>query len=345
VTASISPPRVAYREDGQLRQLYNYILARTAAAPGISSAAIVSVLPLSGMIVNMNFGIEGQPPPRSFADAPMAGYRTVSPAYFETMGMRIVEGRAFTDADREDSEGVAIVNETLARRYWPKTSAVGKRVIAAQRPATIVGIVNDVRHSGPASPPEAELYLPLMQSVARSAWIVVKVEPGAGRAAGSLRTIVSSVDRNLPVSDIVPLGDLFNRNIAQTRFVAALLSGFSALATVLAVVGIYSVLWFAVSRRRRDIGVRMALGANRGTVLRLVLTQSLVLVAVGVAAGSVLAAGLSRFLRTLLFDVQPGDPLTIGGTAVLTIAAALAASYPPAHRAAHVDPVAALRED
>jgi hypothetical protein len=240
-----------------------------------------------------------------------------------------------------------VINEVLASRYWPDVSPIGRRVSLQGTEATIVGVVANVRHGGPRAPADGELYVPLLQSAGpgRGAWIVARTDRNIATTAASMRSAVRHVDPNLPLAQAVPLDELLGRVLAPSRFVTAVLTGFSSLATTLALVGIYSVLSFTVSRRTRDIGVRMALGASRPSVLRLILAQSLWLVMAGVAAGAAFAAGLSRFLETLLFEVEAGDPWTIAGTGVLIMAAATLASYAPARRAARIDPLAALRED
>ena len=345
MTASINPPRTTYRDTDALRQLYTQILTKTAQTDGIDAVAIVSVLPLSGMIVNMNFSVEGRALPRTPGDAPLAGFRTISPAYFSVMGMQVVEGRGFTDGDREGSTPVVVVNRTLAQRYWPGTSALGKRVTVERDEATIVGVVNNVHHAGPAMAPEAEMYLPYQQASPRAAWIVARSDRHEAVLASSIRSAVRSIDRNLPLAQVTPLAILLGRNLAQPRFVTALLTGFASLATVLAIVGIYSVLSLVVRRRTREIGVRMALGATRAAVIAMVLRYSLLLAGGGVIVGAALGAGLSRFLGTLLFEIRPGDPMTMLWMALLIVAAAIAASLAPARRASLIDPMAALREE
>lgn len=345
LTASISPPRAAYREDEALQQLYTQILTKAAHTNGIAAVAIVSVLPLSGMIVNMNFGIEGREEPRAPGDAPIAGFRTISPAYFAVMGMRIVEGRVFTDSDGEGSARVVIVNRTLAQRYWPGASPIGKRLMVERDEATIVGVVNDVHHAGPAAPPQAELYLPYVQASPRAVWIVARSDRHGPALASSIRSAIASIDRNLPVAQVAPLTVLLGRSLAQPRFVTMLLTGFAVIATSLAVVGIYSVLSLSVRRRTREIGVRIALGATPTAVMAMVLRRSLLLAGGGIVLGAALGAGLSRFLGTLLYEIRPGDPITILGMAVLITVAAIAASLAPARRASLIDPIAALREE
>jgi putative ABC transport system permease protein len=347
MTASISPPRVTYDSDEKLQALYASILEQAAREPGVRGAALVSVLPLSGTTIMVDFAVEGRAQPQSPGQAPLAGLRAVSADYFRVMGMRLIEGRGFSGADRAGAEPVAIVNQVTAARYWPSGSPLGRHLRVQGREATIVGVVANVRHAGPAVPADAELYVPVMQSSGpgRGAWIVAKAEPGSTTVATAIRSAVRRSDPNLPVAQVAPLDDLLARVLAPARFVATLIAGFSVLATALALIGIYSVMSFTVSRRTRDIGVRMALGASRPSVLALVLRQSLLIAAAGVAAGTVVALSLSAVLQTLLFEVQASDPWTIAATAALVLAAAMLATYAPARRAARIDPLAALRED
>jgi putative ABC transport system permease protein len=303
------------------------------------------MLPLSGGEMRINFGIPGRQASATRAEDPVAAMRWISAGYFETMGIRLVRGRVPADSDTADAPPVVLVNEALARRYWPGDDAIGRKVDVDMQEATIVGIVADVRHGGPAASPGAEMYLPYTQFPPRGGWLVLRTAGDPALLAPALRTAVRQVDPSLPLSSVAPMSRLVERSIAQPRFIAALLSGFALLALVLTLGGVYSVLSFACSRRTREIGVRMALGAERGAVVWMVLRHSLVLVVAGLALGVALALPLARALRSLLFGVGPSDPVTFGAMALLVVTAGLAASYLPARRAALVDPVVALRED
>lgn len=345
MTASITPPRGMYRGDDAMRQLYGQILDRAATIRGVEAAAITSILPLSGMNTDFTFHIVGRTPPSGPAEQPVAWFRVVSPQYFQAMGMRILQGRGISPEDGPDAPRVVVVNETLARRYWGRESPLAGKLDVNGDAVTIVGVVADVHHRGPATLPDAEMYLPHMQAPLRGGWIVLRTRDDPAAAIAPLRQIVREINPNLPLAQVAPMSQLVERTLAEPRFLAALLTGFSGLAAALALVGIYSVLSFSVSRRVREIGVRMALGAARGSVVALVLRQSLVLVGVGLSAGAALAVVFSRLLGTLLFEVQPGDPSTIVGMAVLVAVAGLAASYAPARRASRIDPIVALREE
>jgi putative ABC transport system permease protein len=303
------------------------------------------MLPLSGGEMRVDFVIPGHPPPARDGDAPIASMRYVSAGYFQTMGIRLASGRELASTDTAGTAPVVVINEALARRYWPGQEPVGRKVEVEMKEATIVGIVDDIHHAGPAHAPAPEMYLPYTQFPPRGGWIVIRTAGDPAALATALRSAVRDVDPNLPLSSVAPMSSLVERSVAQPRFLAALLGGFALLAVVLTLFGIYSVLSFAVSRRTREIGVRMALGAERRSVVGLVLSESVTRVAAGIAAGTVVAVALAQFLRTLLFGVGPADPATYLSMAGLIALAALAASYIPARRAAMVDPLVALRED
>ena len=247
--------------------------------------------------------------------------------------------------DTETSPGAVVVNETMARRYWPSATAIGATLLIGDLEATVVGIAGDVHHRGPAATPGAEMYIPFRQLTSRQAVLVLRTAGDPALTTPALRAAMKEVDPALPLSNVATLETLLDRSVSQARFLAALLGGFAALAAALALVGVYGLLSFSVSRRVRELGVRMALGAGRGRVVRLVLAQSATLVASGVVAGAGLAALLSQLLRTMLFGVEPGDPWTIVAMAMAIAVAAGVASLPPAFRAARIDPVVALREE
>lgn len=345
LTASIAPPRGQYRDPEALRQLYGRLLDRASAIPGVRSAGLTNMLPLSGGDFTLSFRIEGRPPAAAPGSGPVAGARIVSASYASTMGLRIAEGRDLSRLDTAHAPGAVLVNETMTRRYWPNASPLGAKLLIGDLEATIVGVVGDVHHRGPAATPGAEMYIPFAQFNARQVVLVLRTTGDPARVTPALRAAVKEIDPTLPLASVVTMETLLEQSVSQPRFLAALLTGFSLLAAALAVVGVYGLLSFAVSRRVRELGVRMALGAGRAHVLRLVFAQSATLVSVGLILGAGCAVGLSRVLTTLLFGVRPGDPLTIVAMACAIAAAAMLASLPPALRAARIDPVIALREE
>jgi putative ABC transport system permease protein len=345
LTAALTPPRGQYRDPAALRQLFGRVLDRASAIPGVRAAATTNMLPLSGGDFTLSFAIEGRPPAATPGGEPVAGTRVVSPSYVSTMGLRVLEGRDLTPRDSETAPGAVLVNETMARRYWPNASPIGARILLNDLEATVVGVVGDVHYRGPGAAPGAELYVPYQQFSARQAIVVLRTTGDPARVASALRAVLKEIDPALPLSNVMTMETLVARNVSQPRFLAALLTAFAALAALLALVGVYGLLSFAVSRRVRELGVRVALGAGRGRVLRLVIAQSARLVGVGLIAGIALSLALSRLLQSLLFGTQATDPSTIALMAISIALASLLASLPPALRASRIDPVVALRED
>jgi putative ABC transport system permease protein len=345
LTAAVAPPRTQYRDPAALRQLYGRLLERASTIPGVRAAALTNMLPLSGGDFNLSFAIEGRARVATPGAEPVAGARIVSPSYVSTMGVRLVQGRDLSPLDTENSPGAALVNETMARRYWPNASPLGARILLPDLELTVVGVVGDVHHRGPGATPGAEMYIPYEQFVARQVVIALRTTGDPARSASALRAVMREIDPALPLANVRTMDQLLSQNIAQPRFLAALLTGFAGLAALLALVGVYGLLSFSVSRRARELGVRMALGAGRTRVVTLVLGQSAALVGIGLVAGVALAMTLTRLLRTLLFGVRPGDPATVVAMAGGIALAALLASLPPALRASWIDPVIALREE
>jgi predicted permease len=345
LSASIVPPRAQYRDPAALRQLYQQLLDRAGSLPGVRSAALTNMLPLSGGNMSLSFQIQGRPPAALPGDEPVAGARIVSASYVATMGMRSLQGRDLSPLDTDEAPGALLVNETMAKRYWPGESPLGAQIIIGGLEATVVGVVGDVHHGGPASTPGAEMYIPFTQFSSRQTFVVIRTTGDPARTTTALRAAMKSIDPALPMANVTTMETLLEQSVAQPRFLAALLTGFAGLAAVLALVGVYGLLSFAVNRRVREIGVCMALGATRGRVLGAVLGQSATLVATGLVIGAALAIALSRLLRSLLFGVRPDNPLTIAGMAAAIAIAAIAASLPAAIRASRIDPVVALRED
>ena len=345
LTASISPPRAAYPGTESVQDLFSRMLARAARLPGVESASMTSILPLSGMQINFNFQIAGRLPSRTPGEDPVASFRSVGPTYFETMGMRVVEGRGLSASDLTGAPMVVVVNRALVKRYWSGVSPVGSTIGINGDQAEIVGIVVDVHHAGPATPPDGEVYATFNQLAPRGGWLVLRTAGEPSTVASPLRAAMKEIDPNLPLATMRPMSSLVLNSTAQPRFLATLLLWFAGVAATLAVMGVYGLVSFSASQRTREIGVRMALGASRGSVTSLVLGQSLKLVIGGVTLGALGAIALSRVVRSLLFGIEPHDPLTLASMGLLMLMATLVASYLPARRAASIDPVTALRDD
>lgn len=340
----VNPPRVAgYETRAKHLAFYDQVFAKAQALPGVEHVALASVLPLSGDS-DSDFRIEGRPAPASQSETPTTWYRLVSASYFDTMGISILRGRAFEPREAAPS---VIVNETFQRTYFPGQDPIGRRIrFGGEAPwATIVGIARDVKVRGAREPTRVETYIPYWQMTEPGMNIVIKASGNPAQLVGPLRQAVASVDRNVPVSGVVTLAELVGGSIENPRFFAVLALTFASLALVLAAIGIYGVMAYAVSQRTMEIGVRMAVGASAPDVFRLVITDGLKIAAIGIALGAGGSWLIGRSIVALLFGVRPGDPLTLAGTAAVLLAVAAAACFVPAWRATRVDPIVALRTE
>jgi predicted permease len=291
--------------------------------------------------------VEGYPPEEAERSGPQ--FNTAGPGYFRTLSIPFVAGRDFTDADNAAGPKVAIINETMARHYFPRGDAIGKRFALADPGAKpdieIVGVVKDSRYVDLRETTPRYVYLPVAQREPYSLTLHVRTAGDPAKLAAMVRGAVRSLDPNLPVYDITTLHAQVDSSLAQERLMASLTTWFGGLATVLAAVGIYGILAFAVARRTREIGIRMALGAEAGSVLALVLRHTAVMVAAGLVLGVAGAAGVTRLIGGTLYGVKPLDPIVMLGACAVLAAMALAASYVPARRAALTDPLTALRHE
>jgi putative ABC transport system permease protein len=344
LVGNVNAPRARFDNAGKIVALYDRLVERLQSVPGAEATALVSVLPLSGSDSDFAFFIEGRPKPATSAEQPTAWYRIVSSDYFKTMRIRIVRGRGLTDQDGTSAPGVVVINESLARKYWPNEDPLGRRISLDETTFTIVGIVADIRHRGPDRPPDEEMYLHYRQYPERGTVVVARSASGnAASLAPAVREAVRSVDPALPLANVTTMETLEADAVSQPRFVMLLVGLFAVVALALALVGVYGVLSYAVAQRTSEIGVRMALGATRGDVLRLVIFDGLRMVAVGAVIGVAGAAAAGRAMRALLFGVGAVDLPTLGLTVAALVAAAAVASAVPARRAIRIDPVEALR--
>ena len=327
---------------------YSQVLERVSALPGVVSVGYTTSVPLGWKGGANGFIIEGRQ--QELGLTPNAIHRQVSESYFQTMGIDLRSGRYFNDHDSEQSFPVAIVNESMARSYWPNDDAVGRRFKLGAPNApwlTIVGIVADVRQMGMDIPVKAEMYLPYRQ-IATHPWfgprdLVVRTSSDPMTVVAGVREVIRGVDPDQPVSSIVTMEELLTKETGSRRLGMILLSGYAGLALLLASLGIYGVLSYLVVQQTPEIGVRLALGASRGDVLGLVLKRGAALVLSGVAIGAVAAFALTRLMASLLFGVGATDPIVFAGISLLLTGVALAACFVPARRAAKVDPMVALR--
>ena len=354
LTMRLSLPAASYQTPEQVVDFYNRLLDRVRALPGVRAAGAVRALPLGSTIGDFGLRVEG------FTPTPGTGakgdWQIATPGYLEAMGERVIRGRGITADDKTDTMLVALVNEEMVRRYWAGRDPIGGRFQIGggvpNRPfVTVVGIVANVRHNGITEGVKEKFYVPHTQwhksvgNAIRSMTLVMKAQGDPRALTSTVRQTIRELDANLPVAGIRTMDDVVAATLSAPRFTGMLLGVFAVLALVLSAIGIYGVLSYVVSRRTREIGIRVAIGAGRGQVLRLVLGSGVGLALVGIVLGLAAAASLSRLMTTLLHDVQPGDPATYAAVAAALTVVAIAASLIPAWRATRVDPVRALKAE
>ena len=354
LTMRLAAPQATYQTPEQVVQFYEQLLERIRELPGVRVAGAVRSLPLGSTIGDFGLQIEGYvPPPGTNAKG---DWQIATDGYLEAIGERVVRGRSIGPTDMANSQLVGLINEEMARRYWPGQDPMGRRFKIgggnANRPwITVVGIVADVRHNGITEVIKEKFYIPHRQwhvslgNPIRSMTLVVKTTHNPTAIAGAVRQQVRSIDANMPVAEVRTMSEVVDATLSTPRFTGVLLGTFAALAVVLSAIGIYGVISYIVSRRTREIGIRVAIGAQRVEVIRLVLRNGLSLALLGVAIGVAGAAWASQLMRGLLHDVRPGDPLTFIAVGVILSAVAAVASFVPAWRAARVDPVVVLKGD
>jgi predicted permease len=308
----------------------------------VRAAGSIRDVPLRGNGERWSFSIPGQ----SFlaGQEPSAQMHQISNDFFRAMGVRL-RGRDFTLADRDSAPPALIVNEALAKRYWPNEDAIGKSIAFGTTPVPIVGVVGDIRQRGLAEPPEPMMYMHALQNFRARMSIVVRTTGAPLSYANVLRQAVWSVDPNQTITSVTPLQSVLGESVARPRLLAWLLALFGLLGLTLGALGIFGVLAYAVTQRRQEIGVRVALGASPASVLGLIVSRGMLLAGAGVALGLLGALFLTRWMQSVLYDIQPTDTLTFVEVVLVLLGASLLASWLPARRALRIDPVTALRYD
>jgi len=344
LTMGVSLPDSKYAEGDQRRAFTQQTLENLKVLPGVKSAAVVSTIPLGDGDLIYSLVVEGRPPAPQ-GQEPSANWYSVSPDYFQTMRIPLVKGRVFSDHDDSAAKRVAVINESLARRIFPGEDPIGKQIrmgIDSKTVREIVGIVKDVKHYGLESKFTMQMYEPYRQQPTNTMVYLLRTETDPASLASAARRVIFSLDKDQPVSEASTLEDLVSASASQRRFNTLLIGFFAVVALVLAAVGIYGVVAYSVAQRTHEIGVRMALGAQKRDVFSLILRQGMLLVVAGVALGLAGAMALTRLISQLLFDVSALDAATFVSTSLLLAAVALFACYLPARRAARVDPMVAL---
>jgi len=337
-------PQTKYKTPLDRSRFYMDAVHRVSSLPGVESAAAVSALPMYpvGIDFALPFTIEGKAAPAN-GEEPRADIRMATPKYFETMKMALIRGRFIDDRDRAGLPGAMVINETMARRYFDGEDPIGKVVRNPHGKAEVVGIVGDVKHYGLDSAPRAELFMPAYQQPLNGMALIVRTAADPKPFVDSIRREVLAIDAEQPIFDASTMVDAVSRSVFLPRISMVLLAAFAVSALLLAVVGIYGVVSYSVTQRTRELGVRMALGAGSSDTLRLVMSRSMLLIAVGTFAGLVASIGITRVMSGLLYEVSPLDPIVFVGVSSLLALAGLAASFIPARRATRVDPIIALR--
>ncbi len=350
LTASLSLPQARYADGPARQDFYARALDRIRALPGVEAAAVSMAIPPDRLVMTDPYTVDGRVPANREA-SPAVPHLLVSPEYFRALGVPLYAGRVFGDGDAAGSPYVVIINDVFARQIFPGEDPVGHRLLLGDYapdvpPATIVGVVGDVKYAGLDETPRPTMYTPYAQNTWwPTMYLIVRARTAPETQAAGVRAAIAAIDPALPVADLLPLRTLVGRSVAEPRFRATLVALFAGVALLLAAIGIYGILTYAVGRRTREIGLRMALGARQQDVLGLVLKQGMALAGAGTLAGLLGAFALSRLLQGLLFGVGPGDPPTFAAVAIVMLLVAFAACWLPARRAAAVDPMVALRSE
>jgi predicted permease len=346
-------------QPGRRAAFFEQALDRIRALPGVTAAGAINHLPIDGDLWTRSFVTASTAHLRP-EERPQAVYRVVLPGYFKAMGLPLVRGRDLTQSDSEQAAHVVIVNQKLAERQFPGQDPIGQRITldnpssANARWMTIVGVAKDAVQYSWSDDRSPELYIPYLQTTSYLEGVeshntyltlVIRTAGDPAALAASARATIWSIDSAVAIADVITMEAAIGTALARPRFQFTLLGMFAMVALLLAAAGIYSVMSYAISRRTQEIGLRLTLGAQRGDVLRLVLGQAMIRVAIGSAIGLAGALALTRLMSNLLYGVQPTDPLTFGAVSLVLIGAALLASYIPARRASRIDPMVALRQE
>jgi putative ABC transport system permease protein len=344
LTFEVALPRAKYASSPQVSGFYRDLLGRLSNSPGVEAAAAVSDLPMTGGMSSGAFQVEDRPKASDWVDT-MVQYSKSTPGYFRAMGIPILHGRDFNKQDTESSLPVGIVNDTLARQFFPDEDPVGHRYLDAYggKWRTIVGVVASVNHQQPMNPPTAGVFCPHAQSPSRWMWIAVRGRGDAAQLTETARTAVRSLDRDLPLLSVRTMREVISDSLSEPRLLMQFLAGFALFALLIDAIGIYGIVEFSVRQRTHEVGIRMALGATYGSVVRLILQRGIVPAAAGAVLGLPAALAASGILRSVLYGVGPRDLTVFLGVPLVLLLVAIGASFPPARRAAKMDAIVALR--
>ncbi len=346
LTAWVQLPNAKYEKDVRKSEFFAQLLAKLRSLSGVRSASADAFLPFGGIIAGTGVDVEGRPrlPP---AEQPAIDVALVEPEFFETMGIPILRGRSFTDREGVEVSHKVVISQAMATQLWPNEDAIGKRVTIYMKdenqPSEVIGVVGDVKHAGLDADVHPTAYWPYPELSFPFMTLVVRTEGDPLTLAPALRQTVLSLDKDQPVADIRSMEGLLSASLARTRFATAIMAAFAGMALLLAGLGIYGLVTYNVEERTHEIGIRVALGASHGGILRMVLRQGMTLAAIGVLIGVCASLAATKLLQGLLFGISGNDPATFLGVAFMLSVIALAACYIGARRATSVDPMAALR--
>jgi putative ABC transport system permease protein len=350
LTVQLNLPEARYAEEEARSAFYHQLFERLHEVPGVEQAAGVFPMPLTGSGYMLRFFVEGRPQPPPNQEL-VAHIREVAAGYIETLGIPVYRGRTVSTADDAGAEPVVVLNQSAANRFWPDQDPLGQRITFDDLDAEdltwwrVVGVVGDVHHESLATATEPEIYRPLLQAPNESVTAVLRTSAAPTSVIDGVRNALIELDPELPLYNIRTLQQIVDESVAQPRFSSLLLGLFAGLALLLAAIGIYGLISYSVTHRLREIGVRLALGAGRGNILRLVLRQGMTPVVIGAVLGIVAALAATRLLASLVFDVSPADPLTFAAVTTLLLVIALLACLLPALRAIRVEPMVVLRDE
>jgi predicted permease len=346
---SLSLPYERYRTEPQRIQFYGQLLANLESLPGVQSAGAATDLPWTGYDGNADgYTVQGRP--ASYNEKTTARYHVASPDYFRALGIPLLSGRFITAHDDKDAPSVIVVNESMAKRYWPGEDAIGKRITFRSRPKEkdwiqIIGVVADVKDQPDSTSVRPAFWIPHPQQPEKNMFVAVRSSSDPALLANQFRLAVRQLDPELAIADLRLMNQIADAAVSSQRFALALVGLFAALALALATIGIYGVISYSVNQRMHEFGLRMALGARPWDLMRLIVGQGLRLSIVGAAIGLLCAAGLTRLLGSLLYGVGGRDPVTFAAVALLALTTTTFACYLPARRAADADPMRSLRSE
>jgi len=343
LTMTVALPPTRYVRGTQMTAFFDELVKRVGALPGVRAAAVTSALPVNPTRFSPALP-EGQPQV-DLAERPIFNIQMFSPGFVDTIRVPLLQGREFTDHDGEHDPFVVMINQSLVRRYWPNENPIGKRIWVGRvaNPMQVVGVLGDIRNVNLAADPQPEIYLPFAQRPWAAMNLIVRVQGDPHLFIPAIRAAVLAIDRDQPVTAVKSMEEVLEAAAAQPRFTTWLLAALAATAVLLALIGIYGVVAYSTAQRTQEVGIRLALGARREDILRLILFQGLALAGTGMAIGIAAALLLTRLLASLLYHVTATDPLTFTAGTLLFLLVALAASLFPASRAMRVDPAVALR--